>query len=98
MSCCPKINLIDMQESSLKIFEETYHLELDEIQRSLGTTIFQAADPNNYFDTDIPLAVFILDGVVTTSDGKIVEIEKSYYRGDKYKFSVAAKPQLNSKG
>ena len=43
-----------MQESSLKIFEETYHLKLDEIQRSLGTTIFQAGDSTNYFDTDIP--------------------------------------------
>ena len=94
MSCCPKINLLDMQESSLKIFEETYHLKLDEIQRSLGTTIFQAGDSTNYFDTDIPLAVFILDGAVITSDGRIVEIEKSFYRGDKYKFSVAAKPQL----
>lgn len=94
MNCCPKINLLDMQESLLTIFEETYHLKLDEIQRSLGTTIFQAGDPNNYFDTDIPLAVFLLDGAVITSDGKIVEIEKSYYRGDKYKFTVSAKPQL----
>lgn len=94
MSCCPKINLLDMQESSLKIFEETFGLKLDEIQRTLGTTIFQAGNPNNYFDTDIPLAVFILDGAVITSDGKIVEIEKSFYRGDKYKFSISAKPQL----
>lgn len=94
MTCCPKINLLDMQESSLKIFEDTYHLKLDEIQRTLGTTILHPGESNNYFDTEIPLAVFILDGAVIAADGKIVEIEKSFYRGDKYKFSVSAKPQL----
>jgi GntR family transcriptional regulator len=94
MTCCPKINLLDMQESSLKIFEDTYHLKLDEIQRTLGTTILHPGESNNYFDLEIPLAVFILDGAVISDDGKIVEIEKSFYRGDKYKFSVSAKPQL----
>lgn len=94
MTCCPKINLLDMQESSLKIFEEIYHLKLDEVQRTLGTTIMLTGASDNYFDNEIPLAVFILDGAVFTSDGKIVEIEKSYYRGDKYKFSINAKPQL----
>jgi GntR family transcriptional regulator len=53
-------------------------------------------DSNNYFDTEIPLSVFILDGAVYSSAGKIVEIEKSYYRGDKYKFSISTKPQLLS--
>jgi len=46
------------------------------------------------FDTDMHIAVFILDGAVFNSDGKIVEIEKSYYRGDKYRFSITTKPQL----
>lgn len=94
MTCCPKINLLDMQESSMKIFEDKYHLKLDEVQRTLGTTIFNPGEQNNYFETTIPLAVFILDGAVFTSDGKIVEIEKSFYRGDKYKFSINAKPEL----
>lgn len=83
-----------MKESTLKTFEDVYNLKLDEIKRMLGTTIFAPGDPRNYFEAEIPLAVFILDGVVITVDGKIVEIEKSYYRGDKYKFSVSAKPQL----
>ena len=96
MTCCPKINLVDMQESSMKIFEDKYHLQLDEVQRTLGTTIFNPGEPNNYFETIIPLAVFILDGAVFTNDGKIVEIEKSFYRGDKYKFSINAKPLLIS--
>lgn len=96
MTCCPKINMMDMDEALMKIYENKYHLKLDEVQRTLGTTILHPGEPNNYFDTEIPLAVFILDGAVFTSDGKIVEIEKSYYRGDKYKFSINAKPQLIS--
>jgi GntR family transcriptional regulator len=94
MTCCPKINLLDMEQSSMKIFEDKYHLKLDEVQRTMGTTIMLPKEANNYFDSSIPLAVFILDGVVKTTDGRIVEIEKSYYRGDKYKFSITAKPQL----
>jgi len=94
---CPKINLIDIQESSLKIFEEVYHLKISEIQRTLGTMIFFPGDTGNNFDVEMPLSVFILDGAVITSNGVIVEIEKSFYRGDKYKFSVTAKPQIISR-
>ena len=96
MTCCPKINTMEMQESSLKIFEDIFHLKLEEVQRTLGTTILLPGASENYFDNEVPLAVFILDGVVFTSDGQIVEIEKSHYRGDKYKFSINAKPQLIS--
>lgn len=96
MNICPKINVLDLDQAFLKIYEDKYHLELQEVQRTLGTTILNPGESNNYFDTEIPLAVFILDGAVITVDGKIVEIEKSFYRGDKYKFSVTAKPLLFS--
>jgi GntR family transcriptional regulator len=98
MLCCPRINLLEMEESLIKIYEEKYHLKLEEVQRTLGTTILHPEDSNNYFETEIPLSVFILDGAVFSSAGKIVEIEKSYYRGDKYKFSISTKPQLLSNG
>ena len=94
MVCCPKINMLEMDGSLLKIYEDKYHLKLEEVQRTLGATILHPGESNNYFDTDMPLAVFILDGTVFNSDDKIVEIEKSFYRGDKYRFSVTAKPQL----
>ena len=91
---CPRINILDLEQAFLKIYEEKYHLELKEVQRTLGTTILNPGESNNYFETEMPIAVFILDGAVFTVDDKIVEIEKSFYRGDKYKFSIAAKPQL----
>lgn len=96
MACCPKINILDLDEALIKIYEDKYHLKLEEVQRTLGTTILHPGEANNYFDMEIPLAAFILDGAIFTNDGKIVEIEKSYYRGDKYKFSINAKPQLIS--
>jgi GntR family transcriptional regulator len=52
------------------------------------------SDKNNYFENKIPLAVFILDGAIYCRNGKIVEIENSYYRGDKYRFSVTSKPEI----
>ncbi len=94
MNCCPKINFLDMDEPLFKIYETRYHLKLEEVQRTLGTTILLPGDADNHFESEKPLAVFILDGAVFSSDGKIVEIEKAYYRGDKYKFSINAKPQL----
>lgn len=96
LNCCPKINMLDLDESLIKIYEDKYHLKLEEIQRTLGTTILNPGESTNYFDSEIPLAVFILDGAVYNHEGKIVEIEKSFYRGDKYKFAVSAKPQLNN--
>lgn len=94
MTICPKINVLEMDQAFLKVYEDKYYLTLQEVQRTLGTTILNPEEPNNYFESELPLAVFILDGAVITSDGQIVEIEKSFYRGDKYKFSVSAKPQL----
>ena len=88
--------MLDLDESLIKIYEDKQHLKLEEIQRTLGTTISNPGESTNYFDSEIPLAVFILDGAVYNHEGKIVEIEKSFYRGDKYKFAVSAKPQLNN--
>jgi GntR family transcriptional regulator len=94
MDCCPKINVLDMEESLIKIYETKYHLKLKEVQRTLGATILYPGESNNYFDFAMPLSVFILDGAIFNDNGKIVEIEKSFFRGDKYKFSITTKPQL----
>lgn len=97
MSICPKINLLDLEQSLIKIYEEKYHLVLDSVERTLGSSIVHPGDPHNYFENEIPLAVFILDGAIFCNDGRIVEVEKSFYRGDKYKFAITTKPQLTMK-
>jgi GntR family transcriptional regulator len=94
MELCPKINLFVPKQSLIKIYEETYNLELENIERTLGSTIVYPDETNNYFENDIPVPVFILDSAVICKGGKVVEIERSMYRGDKYKFTIQTKPTL----
>ncbi len=96
LTLCPKINLLDLDIPLLKIYETNYNLQLENVERSLGTAVINPKDPVNYFENDKPVAAFLLDGAVLCNDGKIVEIEKSIYRGDKYKFSISAKPIFTS--
>ena len=94
MSLCTRINLMELNQAFLKIYEDKYHLQLDSVQRTLGVTIVYPEEENNYFENDLQLPVFILDSVVVCENQKVVEIEHSFYRGDKYKFSLHTKPQL----
>lgn len=96
LALCPRINIVEMNQSFLKIYEDKYHLQLDSVQRTLGTTINYPEEENNYFENEIPLSVFILDSAVVCTNQKVVEIEHSLYRGDKYKFTIQTKPQLIS--
>ncbi|WP_423129248.1 GntR family transcriptional regulator [Gaoshiqia sp. Z1-71] len=96
MSICPKIHLVDLEQSLIKVYEEKYQLALGNVERTLSNTIIYPQEPNNYFENEIPIAVFILDGAIFCQDGRLVEIEKSLYRGDKYKFTISTKPQLIS--
>jgi len=91
---CPRINIIETQKPYFTIYEEVYSLKITDLKQSLSATIFNPKSPDNYFETNSPLPVFILDGAIFCSGGKVVEIEKSYYRGDRYKFAVIAKPEV----
>ena len=95
LTICPMINLVDMDQPLIGIYEDKYHLQLDEVRRTLSTTILFPKEANNYFNDEIPVAVFVLDSASFLANGDIIEMEKSFYRGDKYKFSILAKPQLN---
>lgn len=96
MNICKKMHLIEFDRSFIKIYEDKYHLKLEEIQRTLNNVVLYPDDANNYFENDIPMATFILNGVIIINDKRVVEIERSYYRGDKYRFSTKIKPRLIS--
>ena len=96
MALCPKMNMMELNQAFLKIYEDKYHLKLDSVQRTLSTTVTYPEEENNYFENNLPLSVFILDSAVICENQKVVEIEHSLYRGDKYKFSIHTKPQLIS--
>lgn len=96
MSICPRINILDLDQPLIGIYQEKYNLQLDNIQRSLRNMIMLPTDPKNYFGNEIPKAVFVLSGAIFCNNGKIVEIENSYYDGDKYQFSITSKPEIKS--
>ncbi len=90
LDLCPKINLMPTEISYFKIYEKKYHLKITDINQTLSAHILQPADAENNFEVTQPIPVFILDSAVVSSEGKTIEIEKSYYRGDKYKFAIMA--------
>src|SRR5690606_38323331 len=92
LDLCPKINLMPTEISYFKIYENKYHLTITDIHQTLSTNILQPHDAGNNFETTRPIAVFILDSAIMGDKGKIIEIERSYYRGDKYKFAILANP------
>jgi GntR family transcriptional regulator len=96
MQLCPKINMFDLQQSLIKAYQEDYKLQLENVERMLSSTIIYPEEENNYFDNHIAIPIFILDSAITCNGKKVVEIERSLYRGDKYKFSIETKPLLIS--
>ncbi|MGJ1410577.1 GntR family transcriptional regulator [Sphingobacterium thalpophilum] len=89
---CPKIERLSPEISFFKTYEQTYHIKIKTIEQTLKTTIFDTSTPDNYFENDKPLPIFILDGAVIAEDGNIIEIEHSFYTGDKYQFGIIAHP------
>jgi len=96
MSICPKINMLDFEQPIIGIYQEKYNLQLDKIQRSLLNMIMFPSDENNYFGNEIPIAVFVMNGAIFCENGKIVEIEHSYYNGDRYQFSITTRPEIRA--
>lgn len=95
LKLCPRINIVETKKPYFSIYEKVYNLKITDMKQTLSTVIFSPKDSDNYFDVNSPLPVFVLDGAIFNSNGKVVEIEKSYYRGDRYKFSVIAKPTIS---
>ena len=96
MQMCPRINMQEFKQSLIKTYEEEYKLQVENVERMLASTIIHPQESNNYFENEIPIPVFILDSAITCKGNQVVEIERSLYRGDKYKFSIHTKPQLIS--
>lgn len=97
LSLCPRFNMLDLDQAFIKLYEDKYNLKLENAERTISSSIIYPKDHNNYFENDNPIAVFVLDGVLICDNDRIIEIEKSFYRGDRYKFSVIAKPEIKNK-
>lgn len=88
LNLCPKINLLPTEISHYRIYEDKYQLGNLHITQTMGTDIFKSGDKENNFETTSPIPVFVLDSAILTSADKVVELEHSFYRGDKYRFAI----------
>ena len=96
LKLCPKINKMSTEISYFKIYEDKYDLKISDIKQNLSTMILMPQAEGNNFEVSDPLPAFVLDSVVLCYSDTVVEIEKSYYRGDKYKFAIVANPEYYS--
>jgi len=95
LTLCPRINMLPTDITYFRMYEERYHLKIMDIKQNLSVSILKSGDPENNFDITEELPVFILDSVIVSHPGQVLEIEKSYYRGDKYKFAIMATPEYS---
>ena len=98
LTLCPKIDRVPTEISYFKMYESTYHLKITDVKQTLSVDVLSKETPNNNFDTHSSIPVFILDSVLLCKSDEVLEIEKSYYRGDKYKFSIVVNPVYNEHG
>lgn len=90
LTLCPRIHLLPTEISHYKTYEDKYQLGKLHITQTMGTDIFKPGDKDNNFDNTIPIPVFVLDSTILTSYDKVIELERSFYRGDKYRFAINA--------
>jgi GntR family transcriptional regulator len=92
LTLCPKIDRAPTEVSYFKMYESSYHLRITDVKQTLSVDVLSKETPNNNFDNRSSIPVFILDSVLLCKSDQVLEIEKSYYRGDKYKFSIVVNP------
>ncbi|AKP51705.1 GntR family transcriptional regulator [Cyclobacterium amurskyense] len=95
LKLCPKINMLSTDLSYFKVYEDKYQLKISDIKQNLSAIILPPDDPTNNFEYESALPVFVLDSVVLSRKDAVLELEKSLYRGDKYKFAIIAHPEYN---
>lgn len=95
LKLCPKINHLPTDISYFKTYEENYQLKITDVKQTLSVDILQPNAPANNFGNESAIPIFVLDSVVLCNTNQVIEIEKSLYRGDKYKFAIIVNPVYN---
>ena len=87
---CPAIDKKDLEGSLYDVYEDTYALQLTEINQMLSATLITDKKVQHLFESDNEMPAFFVNGVTFCAKETILEMEESIYRGDKYRFSVKA--------
>lgn len=86
---CPGIETQDLESSLYALYERQYGIHLERICQMLSTITLDEQDVRT-FGLEAPTAAFCVDGVTFCGTELIVDMEKSIYRGDMYRFMVEA--------
>jgi GntR family transcriptional regulator len=86
---CPGIDEKKLEGSLYDIYRQDYGLELTEIEQMLSTVIMDAGTLE-FFNLTEPAPALLLEGVTFAGKELPLEMERSIYRGDKYRFAVRA--------
>jgi GntR family transcriptional regulator len=86
---CPGIQDMDLSQSLYAIYENEYQLLLTEIHQTLSTIVLERKQLES-FCVDKPVPAFCVEGVTLCGKELILEMERSIYRGDLYRFLVTA--------
>jgi len=92
LNLCPRIDRLPTEVSYFKIYEDQYNLKISDVKQTLSVDILTKESPNNNFESGVPIPVFVLDSVLLCKPDEVLELEKSLYKGDKYKFSIIVNP------
>jgi GntR family transcriptional regulator len=87
---CPGIDGMDLSGSLYNIYEQHYGLQLAEVQQMLSAVILEREE-QEWFDLEEPVPAFCVEGVTFCGKELILEMERSVYRGDMYRFLVTAR-------
>jgi GntR family transcriptional regulator len=90
LALCPGMDQYELEGSLYELYEQTFHLNLTEVNQMLSTTLIDEVRDMDLFRISEPVSAFVVDGVTFCGKDLILEMERSIYRGDKYRFSVRA--------
>jgi GntR family transcriptional regulator len=90
LALCPRIDRRGLEGSLYDIYERSYRLTLTEVNQMLSTALIEDRERVGLFELEEPVCAFVVDGVTFCGKDVILEMERSIYRGDRYRFSVRA--------
>jgi len=90
LAFCPDIAERNLEGSLYDLYNNVYGLHLTEVNQMLSSIALDDARTMALFDLTEPISAFLVEGVTFCAKEIILEMEKSIYRGDKYRFSVRA--------
>ena len=90
LAFCPDIKKKNLEQSLYDLYENVYDLTLTEVNQMLSATMIEEKKLKTLFNIERSIPSLLVEGVTFCGKEMVLEMEKSIYRGDKYRFSVRA--------